>query len=106
LPIKKKKRKGTGQMVTSVIAVGVSKSGSPVARPMIAWSVMAMVLEGHSTLACGLMDVSTASALTAAILDLLAPCLLSHDALQPRKQSKFDQRACTDKSKATEGLLL
>jgi hypothetical protein len=46
---------------------------------------MAMVLEGRSAFTRGLMDVSTASALTAAILDLLVPCLLSHDALQPKK---------------------
>lgn len=75
----------------SAIAAGVSKSGSPAARPMtgtpawrsaLAWSVMAMVLEGRSALTRGLMDVSTASALTAAILTFLVPCPLSHDALE------------------------
>jgi hypothetical protein len=34
------------------------------------------------------MDVSTASALTAAILTFLVPCPLSHDALQPKKQAE------------------
>jgi hypothetical protein len=46
---------------------------------------MAMVLDGRSALTRGLMDVSTASALTAAILDFLVaacfPCR-SHGALE------------------------
>jgi hypothetical protein len=46
---------------------------------------MAMVLEGRSALTRGLMDVSTASARTAAILAFLVP---SHDALQPKKKAE------------------
>jgi len=65
----------------------VSKSGSPTARPItgtpacrsaIAWSVMAMVLDGRSALTLGLMDVSTASARTTAILALAACFVLPH----------------------------
>ena len=76
----------------------MSKSGSPAARPMtgtpawrsaVAWSVMAMVLDGRSALTRGLMVVSTASALTVAIL---APHLRDSLALRIEETSTLQRR--------------
>lgn len=47
-------------------------TGTPACRSAVAWSVIAMVLDGRSALTVGLMDASTASALTADILLALA----------------------------------
>lgn len=47
-------------------------TGTPASRSAVAWSVMAMVSDGRSEFTLGLMDVSTASARTAAILALAA----------------------------------
>jgi hypothetical protein len=77
---------------------GVLKSGSPAARPMtgspacrnvVAWSVMAMFLDDRSALIVGLMDVSTASALTTAAILALPAAGLFPDTLQEPRTKRY-----------------